>query len=146
MEKYADIINVIIGTGFMSESLSNNYFNQTAFGGGYDPAKRYQDAEQNATIRETQVVQEQVKKEQANPFGSLTLGPHTANLVKGIVGEMAFGAWDEFDKWLKDNEAIFTGEAGAEMRSIFIHGFNTGAAMRADDEERNGKTTFTLVS
>ena len=146
MEKSADIINVIIGTGFMSESLSNSYYNQAAFGGGYDPARRYQDAEQNATLRETQVVQEQVKYEKANPFGSLTLGPHTANLVKGIVGEMAFGAWDDFDQWLKDNESIFTGEAGAEMRSIFIHGFNTGAAMRADDEERNGKTTFTLVS
>ncbi len=129
----------------MADVSSNNY-NNIAFGGGYDPAKRFADAEQRAAERETQIVKEEVKKENQSPFGALTIGPHTANLVKGIVSEMAFGAWDDFNQWLEDNEALFTGEAGAEMRSIFIHGFNTGAAMRADDEERNGKTTFTLLS
>ena len=129
----------------MSEALPKNY-NNVAFGGGYDPAKRFAEAEQRAVERETQIVKEEVKKEEQAPFGGLTLGPHTTKLVKDIVSEMAFGAWDDFAKWLEDNEALFTGEAGAEMRSIFIHGFNTGTAMRADDEERNGKTTFTLLS
>lgn len=127
-------------------AFSSNNFNNMAFGGGYDPAQRYQEAERKTTERETQIVQEQVKKEEQNPFGSLTLGPHTTRLVKNIVGDMAFGAWDDFEKWLADNEAIFTGEAGAEVRALFIHGYNTGTAMRQDDEERNGKTTFTLVS
>ncbi len=129
----------------MSEALPKNY-NNVAFGGGYDPAKRLADAEQRTAERETQIVTEGVRQEEQTPFGGLTLGPHTTKLFRDIVSEMAFGAWDDFAKWLEDNEALFTGEAGAEMRSIFIHGFNTGAAMRADDEERNGRTTFTLLS
>ncbi len=129
----------------MSEALPNNY-NNVAFGSGYDPAKRFADAEQRTAEREAQIIDEEVQKESQSPFGALTIGPHTAKLVKGIVSEMAFGAWDDFAQWLEDNESLFTGEAGAEMRSIFIHGFNTGAAMRADDEERNGRRTFTLLS
>ena len=129
----------------MAEAYNSSYYNQP-FGGGYDPSKKYQDAENRAAEKEIQYVQEQVKQETVNPFGSLTLGPHTTKLVQNIVGDMAFGAWEDFERWLAENEAIFTGEAGTEMRSIFIHAFNTGSAMRADDEERNGKTTFTLVS
>lgn len=130
----------------MADAAFSNNYNNVAFGGGYDPAKRYQDAESRNAERETQVVTEQVTKEAGSPFGALTLGPHTTELVKGILNDMAFSAWEDFEKWLATNEAIFTGEAGAEMRSIFIHGFNTGNEMRKDDEARNGKTTFTLVS
>ncbi len=124
------------------------YGNNVPFAGGYDPGNRYQGAEAAAAAHEIQVVQQQVVADTktGSPFGSLTLGPHTTSLVKGLVGDLAFGAWDDFNQWLIDNEGIFTGEAGAEMKSIFIHAFNTGSAMRADDEERNGRTTFTLVS
>ena len=127
----------------MAEAFPN--YNNVAFGGGYDPANRYAGAENGANERETEIVKVQVQQG-GNTFGTLTLGPHTTKMVQGILGDLAFGAWDDFENWLAANEAIFTGEAGAEMRSIFIHGFNTGNAMRKDDEERNGKITFTLVS
>ena len=127
-------------------AYSSNYGNMP-FGGGYDPAQRYAAAEAKVAEKETQIIQEVAAKEAISaPFGALTLGPHTQKLIAGIVGDMVFSGWDDFNKWLADNEAIFTGEAGAEMRSIFIHGFNTGNEMRKDDEARNGKTTFTLVS
>ena len=129
----------------MAEAFGNN-FNNVPFGGGYNPAQRYAEAETRTAERETQIVKEQVEKEKSSPFGSITLGPHTTKLVKDVLSDIALGAWDDFEQWLADNESVLTGEAGAEMRSIFIHGFNTGAAMRQDDEERNGKHTFTLVS
>ena len=131
----------------MTDALYNG---NIPFAGGYDPGNRYQGADAAASARENEAVREQVAAESAStsgtPFGFLTIGPHTAGLFKGIVGDLAFGGWDDFNQWLIDNENIFTGEAGSEMRSIFIHAFNTGNAMRLDDEERNGKTTFTLVS